>query len=189
VLLNMAVFSIAYLFYPVLVYYLALSPYRVLKFHAYWQFFSYFFMHASFSHLLFNMLSLYVFGQAVESRLGTTEFLLFYLGSGVIGGVATFLGALLLNRNIMVLGASGAIFSLMILFACLYPRATIYIFGLIPVRAPYLVLVYFIIEFIMQFRIDSVAHFTHLAGLVTGFFYVWIRFRVNPFKVWKRGYL
>lgn len=153
--------------------------------HWYWQFVTYMFAHASFWHLLSNMLALYIFGRVVEKNVGTKEFLLFYFLTGVLSGVASYFTYFYTGRPYaVILGASGAIYALMFLFALLFPTAIVYIFGLIPIRAPLLVLIYFFIDFFGQFASDGMAHFVHLYGLLFALLYVTIRMRINPLKRW-----
>ena len=186
IVINFIVFCLTEFLFPRLVYTLALVPSSVLYNHTYWQFVTYMFTHANVSHILFNMLALYIFGTACERRVGSKEFLLFYMLTGVLSGIASYISFYLSNTNVILLGASGAIYAVMLLFSVLYPRAVVYVFGLIPMRAPVLVVVYFFIEFFSQLAVnDGVAHMTHLFGLLFAFLYIVIRMNVNPFKVWS----
>lgn len=187
VALNIAVFCITYFLFPRLTYTLALVPSSVYYGHSYWQFVTYMFTHGSISHLLFNMLSLYIFGTAVERRVGSKEFLLYYMLTGTLCGLASYGVYYLANTNVVLLGASGAIYALLMLFSVLYPRAVIYVFGIIPVPAPVLIILYFVIElFSGMMSFDGVAHMTHLFGLVFGLLYILIRMRLNPLREWRR---
>lgn len=187
VALNIAVFCITYFLFPRLTYTLALVPSSVYYGHSYWQFVTYMFTHGSISHLLFNMLSLYIFGTAVERRVGSKEFLLYYMLTGTLCGLASYGVYYLANTNVVLLGASGAIYALLMLFSVLYPRAVIYVFGIIPVPAPVLIILYFVIElFFGMMSFDGVAHMTHLFGLVFGLLYILIRMRLNPLREWRR---
>ena len=87
------------------------------------------------------------------------------------------------------MGASGAIYSLLFAYAVLYPRSIVYIWGVIPIPSPLLVLLYTGIEIFSQLRGGSnVAHMTHLFGFVAGFFYFIVRMGINPIKIWKNAY-
>ena len=79
IVINFAVFALTAFLFPRLEYYLGLVPAYIYYKHYYWQFFTYMFTHSGISHLIFNMLALYIFGTAVEHRLGSKEFLLYYL--------------------------------------------------------------------------------------------------------------
>ena len=180
------VYFVAELLYPALTYYFALIPSAIVYGHYYWQFVTYMFVHGGIWHLFSNMLGLFIFGSAAERAVGTREFLLFYLLTGILSGIASFLVYLFTGTNAILLGASGALYAVMLLFAVIYPRATIYLFGVLPIRAPLLVLLYFIIEMAGQMGSygGSVAHMTHLFGLLFAYLYCLIRMRINPWRVW-----
>ncbi len=165
---NVIIFALQYI-WPLLTYVLALNPAAVASGWV-WQLM---FAHANLTHLIVNMLGLYFFGRPVEHSLGSYEFLLYYLGSGLFAGIASFAIYLLSGAwNTYLLGASGAVFSLLLAFAVLYPRAMVYVYGIIPLRAPVMVIGYTLIEILL----------THLAGFAAGAVYFPIRLGVNPFK-------
>lgn len=185
--INFIMFCLTGFLFPSLKYIFSLVPSYILYRHYYWQFLTYMFTHATVSHFIFNMLSLYIFGTAVERRIGSREFLLYYLLTGVLSGVASYAMFYMANTNTVLLGASGAIYALLMLFSVLYPRSVIYVFGLVPVQAPVLIILYFIIELISGLTAhDGVAHMTHLSGLVFGLLYILIRMRMNPLKEWRK---
>lgn len=168
-----------------IVYYTSLVPLYIYFKHYYWQFFTYMFTHASFWHLLSNMFVLFVFAPVIERRIGTSEFLLFYLIVGVLSGVLSYFTYWYSGMYYTVLlGASGAIYGLMFLFTMLFPEAVLLIFGMIPIRAPLLILIYFFIDFFGMFSTDGVAHLVHLYGLLVALLYSVIRMRMNPLKKW-----
>jgi membrane associated rhomboid family serine protease len=182
--INVLVFALEYLF-PQVGGYLAMTPVLVLS-GAIWQPLSYMFAHANLTHLLVNMLGLLFFGTAVEKELGSKEFLLYYLLTGVLAGLFSFAAYLLTGgAYIPLLGASGAVFAVLLAFATLQPNSQILIWGLIPVRAPVMVLGYTAIEVLSQAfgSRSGVAHLTHLAGFGFGWVYFLARFGVNP---WRR---
>ena len=185
--INFIMFCLTGFLFPSLKYIFSLVPSYILYRHYYWQFLTYMFTHATVSHFIFNMLSLYIFGTAVERRVGSREFLLYFLLTGVLSGVASYVMFYMANTNTVLLGASGAIYALLMLFSVLYPRSVIYVFGLIPVQAPLLIILYFIIELISGLTAhDGVAHMTHLSGLIFGLLYIVVRMRMNPLKEWRR---
>ena len=161
-------------------------PGMVIHEHAYWQFVTYMFVHGSVWHLFSNMLGLYIFGSAVEREVGTREFVLFYFLTGTLSGIASFFAYLFTGTNAILLGASGALYAVMLLFSVIYPRAVIYLFGIMPIRAPVLVIIYFFMELFSQMGQygGSVAHMTHLSGLVFAFLYCLIRLRIKPWRAW-----
>lgn len=166
--------------------YLWLRPAAVVQLNAWWQLFTYMFCHANFMHLLLNMLSLYLFGVQLERRMGSGEFLLFYLLSGVGAGIVTMLVNNATGQGLVyVVGASGAIFAVLLAFAAFFPDTRIFIFGILPMRAPTAVLVFAGIEIFSMFTNirAGVAHLTHLAGAVFGYLLVLLRFRINAIRV------
>jgi membrane associated rhomboid family serine protease len=188
IVVNIAMFLLMSLF-PRLLRYLALIPVLVVENHAWWQVVTYMFLHGGTWHLLFNMLALYMFGVPLERNLGSGEFLLYYFVTGVGAGLCT----LAVNwysgmANISVVGASGAIFAVLLAYATLFPDARIVFMFFIPMRAPVAVLVFAGLQLFFMFTgtRSGVAHLTHLAGLVLGYLYFLVRLGVNPLRVFFR---
>ena len=156
---------------PTLYRILALTPLLTVRAHMYWQVFTYQFVHGSFWHLFSNMLGL----------------LLFYLLTATLCGIAACTGYSFFGLwRVGLVGASGAVFAVMYLFAVLFPRSTIFVFGLIPVPAPLLIIIYGCMEvYDMLFTYDSVAHSVHLSGLFFAWLYIRIRFGIKPLKIWN----
>lgn len=145
--------------------YLALHHFNSPYFH-FWQICTHLFTHGSFMHVFFNMIVLYFTGDWLEREWGTKKFLWFYIICGLGAAVLHF--SLLMNIETSVIGASGATAGLFMAFGFLYPNVPLYIYGLIPVRAKYLVAIYFAIDLYMGLNIDDkVAHFAHLGGMFT----------------------
>ena len=183
--INIIAFGVVTFLFPRLLYVFSLIPSMVLYRHWYWQFVTYMFMHGGIWHLLFNMLALFMFGSPVERRIGTREFVLFYFLVGTLSGIASYFFFYFTGQNIMLLGASGAIYGVMLLFSVFFPSAGVLLFGIIPMRASMLVLLYFFIEFFGSvFSSGSIGHATHLFGLLFAFLYVMIRMRIKPWKAW-----
>ena len=184
--INVAVFIFTSLFRN-LTAYLGLVPFLVVDKQAYWQFFTYQFVHGGFFHLGINMLTLFFFGVPVERKIGTKEFILYYLLVGTIDGFLSFLvyaatGFYYIN----IVGASGAIFGVLLLYAVIYPNSVIYLWAVIPIPAPLLIVGYAVIELISMFSAnDDIAHLTHFIGLLAGWVYIRIRFGIKPLKVWN----
>ena len=164
---------------------LAMVPGYIVYKYWIWQFVTYMFVHGGISHLFFNMFGLFIFGTPVERQLGSKEFLLFYLLTGTLSGIFSFIAYLIAGVNVVLVGASGAIFSVMLAFAVFYPHARIFVFGILPVKAPILVVVYAGIELFNQVvgTRAGVAHLTHLAGFGFAFLYMVVRLKINPIKV------
>jgi membrane associated rhomboid family serine protease len=137
-----------------------------------WTAFTYMFLHADFGHILFNMLSLFFFGPQVEERLGGRRFLILYFISGLTGAVASAV----FTPYVRIVGASGAIFGVMLAFARFWPHAQILIWGIIPVQARVLVVIMTVLALLGGARLlePNVAHFAHLGGFLGG----WLVLRV-----------
>ncbi|MBO5731990.1 MAG: rhomboid family intramembrane serine protease [Treponema sp.] len=171
--------------------YLALNVILIHEYKMYWQFFTYMFVHGDFSHLFFNMLGLFFFGLAVEQSLGSKEFLLIYFISGIFCGIASYLFYLFTGAYyVFLVGALGAINSLLLAYAVIFPRNRIYMMGILPIPAPLLVAIYAGIEIASQlFTLrNGIAHMTHLAGFAIAWLYFMIRMGINPWKIWKDAY-
>jgi membrane associated rhomboid family serine protease len=172
---------------------LALNVVYIVRYKWLWQFVTYMFVHdpRSMSHLLFNMLGLFFFGLNVERSIGSREFLLFYLLTGILSGVISFAVYYFTGGYyIFLMGASGAIYALLLAYAVIFPRSRIFIWGILPVPAPLLVLIYAGIALFIQFtgRGAGVAHLTHLAGFAVAWLYIRIRMGISPIHVWRNSY-
>ncbi|HUW69432.1 MAG TPA: rhomboid family intramembrane serine protease [bacterium] len=182
--INVLVFALTSVFQQ-LYFYLALIPGAVVQLGWIWQPFTYMFVHANMSHIFFNMLGLFFFGTAVERSLGTREFLFFYLLTGTMAGLFS-LGAFALGGawNVQLVGASGAVYAVLLAFAVINPRARIFIWGIIPVQAPLLVAGYTVLELWSEIfgMGGNVAHLTHLAGFAFAALYFPVRHGVNPIR-------
>ena len=167
--------------------YLAMTPVLVNSGYV-WTFVSYMFVHGSVSHILFNMVGLFIFGSQVEQEMGSWEFLMFYLVTGLLAGVFSYFVYLLSGLYLVhLVGASGALYGVMLAFATYYPNARIFLLGLIPMRSVTLVILFAGLALFNQLTgfNGSVAHMTHLAGLAFAFLYFLIRLGVNPIKRWR----
>lgn len=172
-------------------YYGAMNPYNFEYNHMYWQVFSYMFIHQDVSHIFFNMIGLLVFGLPLEKAIGSREFTLFYLVTGVLSGLFSFVLYKFTGQyRVFLLGASGAIYAVLFAYAVFFPRSIIYVWGLVPVPAPVMVLIYAIIELGSGFfgARSNVAHYTHLFGFLAAWLYFVIRMGVHPLKIWKNEY-
>ncbi|MDR0376181.1 MAG: rhomboid family intramembrane serine protease [Spirochaetaceae bacterium] len=169
--------------------YAALNPVLVIRYQMVWQFVSYMFIHGGISHLLFNMLALFIFGTQVERSIGSREFLVYYLVTGILAGVFSFVVYWVTGSyRVFLLGASGAIFAIQLAYAVLFPQAVVFLWGILPLRAPIMVLGFTGVELFSQVfgRGSGVAHLTHLAGFAFGWGYFLVRFGVNPWKALTR---
>jgi membrane associated rhomboid family serine protease len=189
---NVGVYILTMLM-PDLLNLLALNVVYIVRYKRFWQFATYMFVHdpRSMSHLIFNMLGLFFFGLNVERSMGSKEFLLFYLLTGILCGVISFAVYYFTGgyRNLLM-GASGAIYALLLAYAVIFPRSRIFIWGILPVPAPLLVLIYAGLALFSQLtnRNVGIAHLTHLAGFVVAWLYIRIRMGISPVKVWRNTY-
>jgi membrane associated rhomboid family serine protease len=189
IVVNIILFLIGFMDRRGMLRYLWLFPSFVLQEGGWWQVVTYMFIHSGWSHIFFNMLALFMFGIQLEQRMGSTEFLLYYFVCGIGAGVLTvFINSATGQGMIPVVGASGAIFAVLLAFAAFFPDSRIYVFGILPVRAPVLVAVYAGIEIFSQFTNfrSTVAHLTHLAGLAFGYLYLVLRYGMNPIALFFR---
>ncbi len=165
---------------PSLVIFFGLTPASVFERLWIWQPLTYLFLHGGFSHILFNMLALWMFGVELERLWGTEAFLKYYFVTG-LGAAATVLIMALLPMSgadrmyaIPTIGASGAIYGVLLAFALHYPDRPIYMYLLFPVPAKYFVMI--IGAFVFMSSVSGagggVSHSAHLGGLVAGYLYL-----------------
>ncbi len=128
-----------------------------------WTAVTYMFLHAGLAHIFFNMFTLWMFGPPVEARLGGTRFISLYFVSGISGALLS-----LVTPGIEIVGASGAIFGVMLAFAMFWPRQKIYVWGIIGAEARVMVVIFVILSFFES----GVAAWTHLGGFVGGWLYL-----------------
>ncbi|MFV2006590.1 MAG: rhomboid family intramembrane serine protease [Longimicrobiales bacterium] len=135
-----------------------------------WTLVSYIFLHASFAHILFNMIGLFFFGPRLESKLGGKSFLYLYFLSGIGGALLS----MPFMFNARIVGASGAVYGVVLGFAYFWPRERIYIWGVLPVQA-WLLATFLVLSSLYSGITGSnsgVANFAHLGGLAAGFAYL-----------------
>ena len=170
------------------------SPYQLV---------TYMFMHANFEHIFFNMFAVWMFGRTLESVWGPRRFLTFYLICGIGAGLAqelvqmvdyavnlshydavnTLTGVIPMKEYLNffnTVGASGAVYAILMGFGVLYPNAELFIIPFpFPIKAKYFVTFYILIELYMGIfsTADGVAHFAHLGGMIFGYIMI---------KYWKR---
>jgi membrane associated rhomboid family serine protease len=179
-LINAGVFVLELLWGSQLIYIFGLTPALVKKGFI-WQPVTYMFLHGGLFHILFNMFVLWMFGCEIERTWGTREFVKYYFITGVGAGLFTFF--LSFNSHVPTIGASGAIFGILVAFALMFPDRLIYLYFLIPIKAKYLVAFFAVIEFLASFRhtSDGIGHFAHLGGMIVGYIYIKADFRIPEF--------
>ena len=151
-----------------------------------WTVVTYMFLHAGMWHLFFNMLGLYFFGPRLELEIGGKHFLWLYFLSGIMGALLSFI----FTPFTAIVGASGAIFGVLIGYAHYWPRDQILIWGILPIEARWFVLVMTGLSLFGGFggTGGNIAHFAHLGGFAGGWLYVrWLdrshRERLIPHEV------
>ena len=179
-----------------------------------YQFITYMFMHGNFSHILFNMFALWMFGNVLENYWGPKRFLIYYMITGIGAAVIQLLviyvqvhyaelsltadqiaqvretgyqiyqnnqnfgdplmGKLNALYNLTTIGASGAVFGLLLAFGMSFPNSLIYIYFFIPMKAKWFVVIYGAIELFsgVYYTGSNVAHFAHLGGMLFGYFMI-----------------
>ncbi len=153
---------------PVITDTFALVPALVLQ--QPWTLFTYMFLHSTdLTHILFNMLGLLFFGPRLEIELGAKNFLLLYFVSGLVAALLSFV-----NPYAAIIGASGAVYGVFMGFAYYWPRENIYIWGVLPVQARWLVAFMTVMSLFggFGFTMDRIAHFAHLGGFLGGYLFL-----------------
>ncbi len=133
-----------------------------------WRLVTYMFLHAGGFHLIFNMLWLWWMGRSVEETLGPRTFTVIYFGSGIGGALLDILFAQFMGIN-LVIGASGAVFGIMVAFAMLFPRMPIMLILLPPIEARYVVAGLIALDLIFLGAADNTARIVHLGGAGIGY--------------------
>jgi membrane associated rhomboid family serine protease len=160
-----------------------------------WQLITYQFMHANFTHLLYNMFGLWMFGMEVEHVWGSKRFLGFYLLCGVAAGISQLIMAPLLEpdsvvrvlapgieQGIPTVGASGAVYAVLVAFAMMFPDRYIFLYFLIPIKAKYFIFGMIALGVFSIGSESTVANLAHLGGAAAGFVYVVYLSRRLPFQ-------
>lgn len=157
-----------------------------------YQFVTYMFMHGSFAHIFFNMFALWMFGNAIENVWGPKRFLIFYFVCGIGAGLTQELVQYIQLNDIVqnyeyvrfnntsipvddylnmltTVGASGAVYGILLAFGMMWPNSRIYLYFLIPIKTKWFVLIYGLLELFSGLSsVDNVAHFAHVGGMVFG---------------------
>ncbi|HDR04872.1 MAG TPA: rhomboid family intramembrane serine protease [Candidatus Marinimicrobia bacterium] len=152
---------------------LGIVPYDTWRHLRIWQVFSYLFLHGGLFHLGMNMLVLWMFGSDLERSWGTSFFLKYYFVTGVGAGVLTVLFQPM--STIPVIGASGAIYGILLAYGLMYPEREVYIYFLFPLKVKYFVLIIGAMAFFSSIGPgtgDNIAHITHLSGMLIGYYYL-----------------
>lgn len=168
ILITGAVYLIQVLF-PGITVTLGLYPPAVLSLEV-WRLFTYMFLHGGLLHLLLNMFMLYMFGSQLEQVWGRRRFVRYYLLCGVGAGLFALL-PLPAFFDAIHIGASGAVYGLLLAFGLLFPSAQVYLLGILPMSARHMVILFGFIALVSSLSAasDGVSHIAHLGGLVVGY--------------------
>jgi membrane associated rhomboid family serine protease len=152
-----------------------------------WQPFTYLFFHGSIWHVLINMFVLWMFGSELERLWGKEHFLKFYFVTGVGAGLVTMIIGL--NSTTPIVGASGAVYGVLLAYGLTYPNRTVYLYGIIPIKSLWFVIGIGVIAFMSSFdNVSQISHLTHLSGMVIGYLMLKrpVRFNDLWFTIRKR---
>ncbi len=155
-----------------------------------WELITYMFIHVGFSHILWNMLALWLFGVELERLWGTVRFLRFYFLCGIFAGLTVIAAAYIFGgTEIKTVGSSGAIYGILMAYAVMFPDRTILFGFLIPIKSKYFVMIIGAIVFLQSYMVtvggqgSGVAVMAHLGGLVAG--YLLLRGRRLRGQLWQ----
>jgi membrane associated rhomboid family serine protease len=171
-IINVAVFLVQMIAGPSFTLTFGLVPADVLGKLRLWQLVTYMFLHGGFFHILFNMFMLWMFGSEMERTWGSDTFIRFYFFTGIGAGVLSWITAP--GSTSVTIGASGAIFGILLAYAMTYPNRMVLVYFLFPVKVKYLVIFLGALEFLAAFNYTApgIAHFGHLGGLLFGYIYI-----------------
>lgn len=189
-IINGAVFliqQITGIFYPGLIEHIfGLHHIGLIQEFKLWQIVTYMFLHGGWFHILFNLLGLWMFAGEVEQNWGSSQFLRYYIISGIGAGVFIALMNYIMyaqnNVDPVTIGASGALYGILLAYGAMWPNRKVLLYFVIPVKVKYLVLVFGLIEFFGSVSTaagsgGNVSHIGHLGGLLTGAAYFFLRIR------------
>jgi len=155
-----------------------------------WQFITHMFMHGGFMHILFNMYGLWAFGSPLEQLWGRNKFFFFYFSAGLGAAlIYTIANYFFEDYNAVAVGASGAVYGVLVAFAMKFPNAKLaLIFFPVPIAAKYFIplLVFGDLFFgFTSYSVGNIAHFAHIGGALVGFL-ISLFWKNNQFKRWDK---
>jgi membrane associated rhomboid family serine protease len=200
IIVNVSAFLLS-LAVPEVIVSLGFQPEAIVERLAVWRFVTYMFLHGDLMHLLFNMLSLWMFGTELERSWRTRFFTKYYFVTGAGAAFITFLwslSSLPYAESIyysIVIGASGAVYGVLLAYGLTFPHRSIYLYFVFPIQAKYFVMIVGAIAFLSSIGSSGsgVAHTAHLGGLIVGYLYLtalrrrpldelryrWLRWKMN----------
>lgn len=153
-----------------------------------WQIFTYMFLHGGWFHIIFNLLGLWMFAGELEQIWGSVQFLRYYIISGIGAGlfitIMNFFIYSYYHINPITIGASGAIYAVLLAYGMTWPNRKVLLYFIIPVKIKYLVIVFGLIEFFGTLSTaagtgGNISHIGHVGGLISGFIYIIIHTKKN----------
>jgi len=185
-IINVVIFFLVYIS-PGILEYLAIYAHGLLIRKFFWTPVTYMFTHSGLMHITINMIALFAIGHHVEKRLGSGEYIAYYLICGALAGIFSVIAYMSRDSFTPIIGASGAIYAVLLAYAILEPRAVLLLFGIIPIRAPILLAMFATIDLLSHvFRAGgNSAHLTHLSGVAFGLLYFSIRLKINPIRAMR----
>ncbi|MCF0216139.1 MAG: rhomboid family intramembrane serine protease [Fibrobacteraceae bacterium] len=140
-----------------------------------WRYVTYMFVHVQFMHFIFNMLMLWMFGDEIAEWMGNKHFVAMYMFCGIFSGLFSipFYLSGALNPYAFIIGASGALMGIFVAYYKFFPERRLLLFFFIPMKIKYAMWVLVAVDVFFANSGDTIAHFTHLGGVVAGFIYMW----------------
>ncbi len=173
IIANVAVFFLQAFLGDVIIKWFAFIPREAVFGLQLWRFFTYMFLHGGFTHIAFNMFGLWMFGSPIERLWGSRPFLIYYFICG-LGGALTYglFNLVGMNSFIPMLGASGALFGILLAYALSFPDSILLVAFIIPMKAKYAVALFGLVSLLSMPGGGSIAHMAHLGGMLTGYLYL-----------------
>jgi len=153
-----------------------------------WQPVTYMFIHGGVFHVLINMFVLWMFGSEMESIWGKKEFLKYYFLTGIGSGLIWLLFNIPQPYSVLI-GASGAVYGILLAYGMMFPNRTVYLYFLVPIKVKWFVIFLGVIAFISSFNsYSNISHITHLSGMMIGYIYIryYRRWKDLKFSVYKQ---
>ncbi|MFQ6007474.1 MAG: rhomboid family intramembrane serine protease [Candidatus Zixiibacteriota bacterium] len=183
IITNVVIFIIQ-MIYPELIYHLGMTPARFFSEfpNLLYQPLSYMFLHGSIGHIFFNMFALWMFGTEIEYSWGSKSFARFYILAGLAGAFLTL--AVNFSQPYPIIGASAAIYGVLVAYWIMFPNRYLYIYFLFPIKVKWAIPGMMLLGFL--FSAGNIAHMAHLGGAVFGFLYLKMDWRwsfiLQPWK-------
>jgi len=135
-----------------------------------WQPITYLFLHGSLLHLFINMFMLWMFGRTLERKWGSSRFVKYYFFIGIGSGLLTLLYHYISGTSCRLIGASGAVYGIILAYTLMHPNQKVYLFGIIEIKVKYMMLIFVLSDFIGLFSssYSNVSYITHISGLLIG---------------------